>query len=80
MPMPVKLNLSNKDNIKRFININMNTNCEIDVVNGRISIDGKSIVGLMSLDLMKPVDVFIIGDSDEINEVKSLYEKNNLTC
>lgn len=80
MPMPIKLNLSNKDNIKRFININMNTNCEIDVVNGRISIDGKSIVGLMSLDLMKPVDVFVIGDSDEINEVKSLYEKNNLTC
>ncbi len=80
MPTPIRVDLSTKDSIKHFININMNSACNIDVVNGRIAIDGKSIVGLMSLDLMKPVDVFIIGDNSEIDEIKEKYQKNHLIC
>ena len=39
--------------------------CDIDLVRGRYVIDAKSIMGIFSLDLSKPVDVVIHSDNEE---------------
>ena len=41
---------------------------EIDVVSGRHKVDGKSILGIFSLDLSKPVSVIVIADAAEAGE------------
>ncbi|SFL16567.1 hypothetical protein SAMN05216390_11288 [Lachnospiraceae bacterium KH1T2] len=78
MPSSVKVTLENKDQIKHFININMRSNCEVDVANGQNFIDGKSIVGLMTLNLVDPLDVFLIGEPTKVKDVKEKYQSYNL--
>lgn len=41
---------------------------EIDVVSGRHKVDGKSILGIFSLDLSKPVRVVAIADLEDAGE------------
>lgn len=37
--------------------------CEIDIVSGRYIIDAKSVMGIFSLDLSKPVEIVIHNES-----------------
>ena len=39
--------------------------CEVDVLSGRYVVDGKSIMGLFSLDLSQPVKVEVRGVEEE---------------
>ena len=43
--------------VKEFNNLAVKFPCEIDVVSGRYIIDGRSLMGLFSLDLGKPVEM-----------------------
>jgi len=51
---------------------------DIDVKSGRYVIDAKSIMGLFSLDLSKPIEIIIHSDSDSelerFAEVMKNYE------
>ena len=49
---------------------------DFDLVSGRYVIDAKSIMGIFSLDLSKPINLNIHGDEDnaEIMEVIKKYE------
>ena len=49
--------IDNIFDLKRFNNIAMTFPCEIDVVSGRYTVDGRSLMGLLSLDLSKPVHI-----------------------
>ena len=49
--------IDNIFDLKRFNNIAMTFPCEIDVVSGRYTVDGRSLMGLLSLDLSKPVQI-----------------------
>ena len=43
--------------VKEFNNLAVKFPCEIDIISGRYIIDGRSLMGLFSLDLGKPVEI-----------------------
>ena len=49
--------LDTVEKVKRFNLLAQNIPCDIDIVSERYIIDGKSLMGLFSLDLSKPVEV-----------------------
>lgn len=70
----VTINLNSIDTIKSFVtDINKYDN-EFDLVSGRYLIDAKSIMGIFSLDLSKPLQLNIHADNaEEIAEALSAY-------
>ena len=78
MKKEVKVSLGGKSEIVQFINMNSKSSCEIDVQDGHSFIDGKSIVGLLSLNLFKPLDVTVIGDDSKITNLIANYDEHNL--
>ncbi len=43
------------DDVKQFVNTVMLFDYDIDLISGRYAIDAKSIMGIFSLDLSKPI-------------------------
>ena len=72
----VTINLGSIDKVKSFVNDITKFDCDFDLVSGRYVIDAKSIMGIFSLDLSKPINLNIHGDEDnaEIMEVIKKYE------
>lgn len=61
--------LSSINNVKDFVNIVSKYDCDIDLTSGRYVVDAKSIMGIFSLDLSKPITVEIhCDDCDKILE------------
>lgn len=52
-----KVNLQAINDVKDFVNIVMRYDFDIDLVSGRYAIDAKSIMGIFSLDLSKPIQL-----------------------
>ena len=72
----VKVSLNSIDKVKAFVNdISGYTNAEFDLVSGRYVIDAKSIMGIFSLDISKPIDLNIYAEDnmDEILESLKPY-------
>ena len=59
----------------RFVNDLTKYDVDFDLVSGRYVIDAKSIMGIFSLDLSKPIDLNIHAETgiDEILETLSPY-------
>ena len=72
----VTINLGSIDKVKSFVNDITKFDSDLDLVSGRYVIDAKSIMGIFSLDLSKPINLNIHGDEDnaEIMEVIKKYE------
>ena len=72
----VKISLNSIDKVKSFVNEITKYDYDFDLVSGRYVIDAKSIMGIFSLDLSKPINLNIHGDEDnaEIMEVIKKYE------
>jgi len=72
--MTKKIQLNSIEDVKKFVNqVNMYP-CDIDLVSGRYTIDAKSIMGIFSLDLSKPIDIIIEDEKCAANffeEIKS---------
>ena len=49
--------LSQIDDVKNFVNIIMRFDFDIDLTSGRYAVDAKSIMGIFSLDLSKPIEL-----------------------
>ncbi|MCQ2491384.1 MAG: HPr family phosphocarrier protein [Ruminococcus sp.] len=45
------------NDVKDFVNIVMKYEFDIDLVSGRYAVDAKSIMGIFSLDLSKPIEL-----------------------
>ena len=60
-----KLQLSAINDVKEFVNTVMSFNYDIDLVSGRYAIDAKSIMGIFSLDLSKPIKLQAHTDDPE---------------
>ncbi|MDD6207892.1 MAG: HPr family phosphocarrier protein [Clostridiales bacterium] len=70
----VKISLNSIDKVKSFVNEISKFDSEFDLVSGRYVIDAKSIMGIFSLDLSKPIDLNIHSeDADEILNVLAPY-------
>ncbi len=55
----VKISLNSIDAVKSFVNTVTKFDTDFDLVSGRYVIDAKSIMGIFSLDLSKPIDLNI---------------------
>lgn len=55
----VKISLNSIDKVKAFVNEVTKFDAEFDLISGRYVIDAKSIMGIFSLDLSKPIDLNI---------------------
>ncbi len=51
--------LSTINDVKEFVGIVTTYDCDIDLLSGRYAVDAKSIMGIFSLDLSKPLKVNI---------------------
>ena len=60
----VNIKLSLAENVKTFVNIANRYPYDIDLRVGRHVVDGKSILGIFSLDLSKPIELCIHSDED----------------
>ena len=75
----VTINLGSIDKVKSFVNDITKFDSDFDLVSGRYVIDAKSIMGIFSLDLSKPINLNIHGDEDnaEIMENYSAEQLNS---
>ena len=55
----VKISLNSIDKVKSFVNEISKFDNDFDLVSGRYVIDAKSIMGIFSLDLSKPINLNI---------------------
>ena len=71
----VMVMLATINDVKSFVNIVTKYDFDVDLVSGRYAIDAKSIMGIFSLDLSKPIDLNIHAEdnSDEVLEVLKPY-------
>ncbi len=60
----VQISLNSIDKVKSFVNTLTKFDCDFDLVSGRYVIDAKSIMGIFSLDLSKPIDLNIHASED----------------
>ena len=65
----VKISLNSIDKVKAFVNEISKFDCDFDLVSGRYVIDAKSIMGIFSLDLSKPIDLNIHADGGLLVQV-----------
>ena len=68
----VKISLNSIDKVQSFVNTITKYDYDFDLVSGRYVIDAKSIMGIFSLDLSKPIDLNIHADSDIDEVIESL--------
>ena len=71
----VKISLNSIDKVKSFVNDLTKFDTDFDLISGRYVIDAKSIMGIFSLDLSRPIDLNIHaeGDTEEILAVLAPY-------
>lgn len=70
----VTINLGSIGKVKSFVNDITKFDSDFDLVSGRYVIDAKSIMGIFSLDLSKPIDLNIHSETD-LDEILSVLEK-----
>ena len=69
----VTISLKSIDKVKSFVNTLTKFDDDFDLVSGRYVIDAKSIMGIFSLDLSKPIDLNIHA-SDNMDEILKALE------
>ncbi len=58
------------DKVKAFVNEIARFDCDFDLISGRYVIDAKSIMGIFSLDISKPIELDIhVNDESEAGEI-----------
>ena len=68
----VKISLNSIDKVKSFVNELTKFDYDFDLVSGRYVIAAKSIMGIFSLDLSKPIDLNIHVEDDIDTVLKAL--------
>ena len=71
----VQISLNSIDKVKSFVNAITQYEYDFDLISGRYVTDAKSIMGIFSLDLSKPIDLAIHAEAnvDEIMETLKPY-------
>ncbi len=71
----VQISLNSIGKVKSFVNAITHFDFDFDLISGRYVIDAKSIMGIFSLDLSKPIELAIHTETglDEIMEVLKPY-------
>ncbi len=73
--MEVKVLLNSIEKIKSFVGIARQTDCDIDLISGKnIFLDAKSLMGILSCNVTKPLILDIHADDDEMDEILQRFE------
>lgn len=65
MKYSATINLDSTTDVKNFVNLVIKYSCDVDLISGRYVVDAKSILGVFSLDLTKPITVQAEGEDAE---------------
>ena len=69
----VSISLNSIDKVKAFVNDISKYDFDFDLVSGRYVIDAKSIMGIFSLDLSKPIEL-VIHAEDHLDEIMDILK------
>ena len=71
----IQISLNSIDKVKSFVNDITKFDYDFDLVSGRYVIDAKSIIGIFSLDLSRPIDLNIHAEEnvDDVLETLKPY-------
>ena len=70
----VQISLNSIDKVKSFVNDITKFDYDFDLISGRYVIDAKSIMGIFSLDLSKPIDLNIHTEGSELESVMEVLK------
>lgn len=60
----IKVKFDTIEQIKEFVNKTQTVDTDLDLVHNRYVVDAKSIMGIFSMDLSRPLDLIIHSDAD----------------
>ena len=69
----VQISLNSIDKVKSFVNAITQFEFDFDLVSGRYVIDAKSIMGIFSLELSKPIEL-VIHAEDHLDEIMDILK------
>ena len=69
----IMISLPNVRDIRDFVNCVILTDYEVDLIQGRYTVDAKSIMGIFSLDLLSPIK--LVARTDDASELFAKIEK-----
>ena len=62
------------DKVKQFVQLVSGFEGDLDLSTGRYTIDAKSIMGIFSLDISKPLDLTIYNDEKAAEYIEQLHD------
>lgn len=65
----VEVLLNSIDKVKNFVSITAKFDAEMDLVNGRYTVDAKSILGIFSMDLAKPLIFRVYEGKENVSDI-----------
>ena len=71
----VQISLKSIEDVKKFVQTITMFDGEFELISGKYIVDAKSILGLFSVDLSKPVTLRINGNDSKMNEVLTAIQK-----
>ena len=69
----VQIRLSTIADVRDFVNTVAKSDIDIDLQSGRYVVDGKSIMGIFSLDLLSPIT--LTAHADDVEELFAALER-----
>ena len=70
----IRIFLGTIERVKNFVNEVSHLECDVDIVSGRYVIDAKSIMGIFSLDLSKPINLNIHAEGSTLDTILAVVE------
>ena len=70
----VQISLNSIDKVKSFVNDLAKFDVDFDLVSGRYVIDAKSIMGIFSLDLSKPINLNIHAEGSTLDSIMAIVQ------
>ena len=70
----LNISLNSIDKVKAFVNEISKFDCDFDLVSGRYVIDAKSIMGIFSLDLSKPINLNIHAEGAALDAILAVVQ------
>ena len=70
------ISINTIDKVKRFVNLTNRCEADVDIISGRLLVDAKSIMGIFSMDLTRPMTLIVHESNiEKLEEYKKLFEE-----
>lgn len=71
----MKIQIETIEKVKKFEAIAVEMGSDVDLVSGRYVIDAKSILGIFSMDLTKPLKLVVHAPEDEVEKILEAFRE-----